>query len=136
MQNKITIYLSREQSSMASSWTNHLALEKLPGNTWRLGTYGYNWIGSIHDLIPEEDRYDEDGELLVPEYWEGQKIRGLADGEFLETDELVTADYVEFSTDFIHVGRDFCIDRSWSDIPNFELAWTQILNSIKLAPPG
>ncbi len=120
---------------MASSWTNHLALEMLPDGTWRLGTYGYNWIGSIHDLIPEEDRYDEDGELLIPEYWEGQKIRGLADGEFLETDELVTADYVEFTADSTHVGRDFCIDSGWSGIRDFELAWTQILNSIRLETP-
>ena len=73
---------------------------------------------------------------MVPEYWEGQKILGLADGEFLETDELVTADYVEFSTDTIQVGLAFCIDRGWSDIPDFEMAWTRILNTIKPVPLG
>jgi hypothetical protein len=131
MLNKIKIYLSREESSMVSSWTNHLALETLPTNTWRLGTYGYNWLGSIYDLIPEEQLYDDAGEMIIPDEWEGQKIRGLADGEFLETDELVTADYVEFSADCIHIARDFCNDRGWCEIPDFELAWALILNSIK-----
>jgi hypothetical protein len=131
MDDKVVLLLSREESSMASCWTSHLGLSKVTEKLWRIGTYGYNWLGSIYDLIPEGQLYDDAGEIIIPDEWEGQKIRGLADGEFLETDELVTADYVEFSADCAHVARDFCNDRGWCDIPDFELAWALILNSIK-----
>jgi hypothetical protein len=78
---EIAILLSREQSTMVSSWTEHLGFSKVAEKTWRIGTYGYNWLGSIYDLIPEEQFYDDAGDLLIPDEWEGCKIRGLADCE-------------------------------------------------------
>jgi hypothetical protein len=46
-------------------------------------------LGSIRDLISEDERYDENGNFKVPDEYDGHRIRGLADGEYLETDELV-----------------------------------------------
>ena len=127
----IQILLSREQSSMASNWEEHLGFVKEAENVWRIGNFGYHWIGSIYDLIPEDDLYGSDGELLVPETWNGQKITGLADGEYLQTDELVTADDVEFTSSKLGEALEFCKSNGWSDHPKFDLAWLQIETSVK-----
>ena len=36
MDKKVTLLLSREESSMVSSWTNHLGLSKISEKTWRI----------------------------------------------------------------------------------------------------
>ena len=52
-----TILMSRDGSSMASSWTEHLCISR-SGGTWILGEYGYNWAASVYD-IPETDDLQE-----------------------------------------------------------------------------
>ena len=52
-----TILMSREGSSMASSWTEHLCISRF-GDTWLLGEYGYNWAASVYD-IPETNDLQE-----------------------------------------------------------------------------
>ena len=44
---------------MVSCWTNHLGFSQISEDLWRIGTYGYNWLGSIYDLVPEDQLYDE-----------------------------------------------------------------------------
>lgn len=134
MDNKVAILLSREESSMVSCWTNHLGFSKISEDLWRIGTYGYNWLGSIYDLVPEDQLYDEAGDLIVPEQWEGHKIIGLADGEYLETDELVSSDYVDFSPAEIETARDFCDERGWSDVEEFDRAFMRIISEVKPKP--
>lgn len=53
--------------------------------------------------------YDEAGELIVPEQWDGHKIIGLADGEYLETNELASSDYVDFSAANIEITNLFAM---------------------------
>lgn len=43
---KISILISREQSSMASSWDEHLGLCRVDDKTWRIGIYGNDWLGA------------------------------------------------------------------------------------------
>ena len=82
---QIQLMLSREQSSVVSNWDEHLGLIQISDTVWKIGTFGYEIIGSIYDLVPEDQRYDDDGELVIPESWEGKRIIGLEDGEYLQT---------------------------------------------------
>ncbi len=127
----VKILLSREQSSMVSTWDEQLGLVQDPEKIWRIGTFGYRWLGSIYELVPESKRYTEDGELVVPQTWDGKKIIGLADGEYLQTDELVTSDDLEFTAITLKAAREFCKSRGWTDHPKFELAWLHIETSVK-----
>ncbi len=131
----VQLLLSREQSSMVSTWDEQLGLVQESDKRWRLGTFGYQWLGSIHELVPESQRYTEDGELVVPETWDGKKIVGLADGEYLQTDELVTSDDLEFTAATLKTAREFCKSRGWTDHPKFELAWLHIEASVKPSEP-
>src|SRR4051794_30711205 len=81
------VLLSREQSSMVPTWNEYLCLLDLGDGNFELSTSGYEILGSIYDVIP--DPYDENGELIVPETWNGRKVTGLSDNEYLETDEMV-----------------------------------------------
>jgi hypothetical protein len=131
MDSKVALLLSREESSMVSCWTNHLGFSKISEDLWRIGTYGYNWLGSIYDLVPEDQLYDEAGDLIVPEQWDGHKIIGLADGEYLEADELVSSDYVDFSPAEIETARDFCDERGWIDVEEFDRAFLRVISEVK-----
>jgi len=124
----IILLALREQSSMVSTWEEHLGLERLSENTWRIGTFGYEWIGSVYDLVPEDQLYSEDGEFEIPEFWDGKKIIGLADGEYLQTDELIAADEVDFESSELHKPLDFCKSRGWTEIPQFDSVWQTILD--------
>jgi hypothetical protein len=120
-----TILMSREGSSMASTWTEHLCVSCLDGK-WLIGEYGYNWAASIDD-IPEEERYTEDGELKIPEEWDGHKVLGIADGEYIETDELVErGNDIEFRENELNKAIDFAVNYGWNDYPNFDKAMKQL----------
>jgi hypothetical protein len=120
-----TILMSREGSSMASTWTEHLCVSCLDGK-WLIGEYGYNWAASIDD-IPEEERYTEDGELKIPEEWDGHKVLGIADGEYIETDELVErGNDIEFTENELNKAIDFAVNYGWNDYPNFDKAMKQL----------
>ena len=101
--NNIKILLSREQSSMVSTWEEHLGFEVIDENTFRIGTFGYNWLSL--EVIPEDQRYDENDEIIIPEEIDGHKINGLVDGEFFETDELITRDDLKFTNEEIKTER-------------------------------
>jgi hypothetical protein len=120
-----TILMSREGSSMASTWTEHLCISCLDGK-WLIGEYGYNWAASIDD-IPEEERYTEDGELKIPEEWDGHKVLGIADGEYIETEELVErGNDIEFTENELNKAIDFAVNYGWNDYPNFDKAMKQL----------
>jgi hypothetical protein len=120
-----TILMSREGSSMASTWTEHLCVSCLDGK-WLIGEYGYNWAASIDD-IPEEERYTEDGELKIPEEWNGHKVLGIADGEYIETDELVErVNYIEFLSSDIHTAVKFGIEFGWRKYQEFPIAMEKL----------
>jgi len=126
--NNIKILLSREQSSMASTWEEHFGFEKIDENTFRIGTFGYNWLSL--EVIPEDERYDENDEIIIPEEIDGHKINGLVDGEFLETDELITRDDLKFTSEEIKKGLNFCVSHGWEKHPNFDYAWLQIERTV------
>ena len=120
-----TILMSREGSSMASTWTEHLCVSCSDGK-WLIGEYGYNWAASIDD-IPEEERYTDDGELKIPEFWDGHKVLGIADGEYIETDELVErGNDVEFYAGDLDKAVKFAVDFGWNHYANFNDAMKRL----------
>ena len=129
------VLMSREQSTMASTWSEMLGIEQLENGKWRIGIYCHNWLGSISDLIPEDQLYDEDGELRVPTEWNGKKILGLADGEYLETEEIVSRDNgVEFDVSSLQLALAYCRERKWDKVTAFERAWNELCTVVTKRP--
>jgi hypothetical protein len=119
------ILISREGSSMSSSWTEHLCISRV-GNKWTLGEYGYNWAASI-DEIPEEERYTEEGDINVPVEWDGHKVLGIADGEYIETDELVgNGNAIDFESSAINDAIAFAFEFNWDAHPQFDEAMKKL----------
>jgi hypothetical protein len=127
----VQILLSREQSSMVSTWEEYLGYFQKSEKLWCIGTFRYDWLGSIYDLVPESRRYSDEGELVVPEEWDGKKITGLSDGEYLQTDELVSVDDMSFTAATLKKAREFCESKGWASHSNFGLAWLQIETAVK-----
>ena len=125
----VQLLLTKKLSSMVSTWEEHLGFQQISERRWRIGTFVYNWLSL--DAIPEDDRYSENGELLIPDEIDGRKIRGLVDGEYLETDELIARDEVEFGVKDLKLARQFCLSQGWDEITNFEYAWFLIESAVK-----
>ncbi len=103
-------------------------LERTSSGLWRLATCTHNWL-SI-EAIPEENRYDEEGELVIPESIAGHRILGVVDGEFLETDELIIRGEAEpFGPGEWSAPAQYCIDAHWAEVPGFGRAW-RVLKSV------
>ena len=130
MKSNVELLLSREQSTMASSWDEHLGYCQVSEKKWRIGTYGYEWIGSIYELVPEEELYDDDGELVVPEEYQGRKIIGLADGEYLQAEDLVSEDYIDFTPLQIRRARAYCLEQGWDKVEGFDQAWLRFVSVV------
>ena len=133
MDNEVTKLMSRERSTMVSSWTEVLGIEDAGDGKWSLGVYVYNWLGSIDDLIPEEERYEEDGSFKVPDEYNGHRIRGLADDEYLEADELVKnpdVDTITFDKSSLAVAREYASRNQWDRQPGFESSWKRLLKIV------
>ena len=133
---KPKLLMSREQSTMVSSWNEMLGVEELKGGKWRIGVFGYKVLESIYDLLPEDQLYNEDGEIKVPTEWDGQKIRGLADGEYLETEELMSAneDSEEFYASSLQVALDYCRRNGWDQEKGFQEAWDELTTLVGQKP--
>jgi len=133
MADEPNILLDREQSTMVSSRTEMLGLVDEDDGRWTLAVYCYEWLGSIDDLIPEDERYDEDGEFKIPEEYDGHRIRGLADGEYLETDTLVLngdKESVTFDKSTIGLARKYAAVNEWDMVVGFEAAWKRLLEIV------
>ena len=129
------ILMSREQSSMVSTWNEMLGATKLSNGKWRIDTYGHEILGSIYELIPEAELYDENDELKIPKVWKGQKIFGLADGEYLETYNLFcNEDGVAFDSADLKVALDWCKHERWDRHPDFPKAWKELSAMVSPQP--
>ena len=119
------ILMTREGSSMVSTWEEHLCLCRI-GDRWYLGEYNYNWAVSVYDL-PENKVERENDELYVPEEFEGHKVLGIADGEYIETDELLSrGNGVEFDSRSIEKAIEFVNDSEWGQYHGFREAMDKL----------
>ena len=121
---KPEILMGREGSSMASTWEEYLCLSRT-GDRWLLGEYSYNWAVSVYDL--PENQLERDDELYVPKEWEGHKVLGIADGEYIETDELVSrGNDVEFDSQSVDQAIEFAANYGWGQYEGFHKAMDKL----------
>jgi hypothetical protein len=57
---KVITIVTREQSTMASTWNELLGIQHLGNGKWSIGSYKHHWLDSIYDLVPEDQLYDEE----------------------------------------------------------------------------
>jgi hypothetical protein len=108
----LEIIEGREQSSMSSSWSEYLCLERKSSSTFELSIRGYEFIGEIRDYS------DEDGEENLPDQIDGKTVVGTVD-EYVVGGNLVPItddqETVEFSQpDQVEV-IEWLKSVSWSD---------------------
>ena len=119
---------------MASTWDEHLCVQALGEGKWLLGIFQYEILGSIYEAVDsEDDLYDDNGDLKVPTEYQGRRITGLADGEYLQTDELIhDSDHesVTFDKSTLDVAHDYAVSNGWNKRPGFKRAWGQLLKLV------
>jgi hypothetical protein len=97
----------REQSTMASTWTEYLVLEKISPTKFLLDIRGWGYLGEISDFDLKED---EHGGLVIPEEINGQYIDSVEDG-FVYGGELVKREGEHGDVRFVRPDQDEVI--SW-----------------------
>ena len=124
------ILLSREQSSMASTWTERIGFFQEKSGDWVLGNCGYEILGSIYDLLTEEQLNAEDG-FQIPEEINGVKVHGIEDGEYLESEEIIFYDdTVTFSKESFQKALDYFEIHDWNTHPEYEIAIQKLRSEI------
>ena len=73
--NETEIIETIDRSTMASTFTESLCLEKINNNQFRLFLGGNEVIGEVSDYFNEEDNEEK-----IPEQIDGQTVQGVEDG--------------------------------------------------------
>lgn len=116
---EIKIVDSIEQSTMASTWTEHLCLHRIAARKWCLDIRSFEIVGETHEFE------DEDGEL--PDEIDGQAVVGAEDGYVtvynlvLHSDDYPIYEFDEFDADkfdelFGLTNAEWCNDEAKSNI--------------------
>ncbi len=111
---------------MASTWETHLGLTEVSEGKWSIGTYCYNWIPGS---------FDEEGEIIIPDELDGHRVRGVADGEYIETDELINRGHTLFNSKTLKAAKDFCEAHGWSKVTGFDRAFLRVVSAVKPDQP-
>jgi len=124
------ILLSRERSSMVSTWTEMVGFFQESSGEWVLGNCGHESIGSIYDLLTKEQLYAEDG-IQIPDEINGVKVYGIEDGEYLQSEDIVFDDEVTtFNQKTIQKAIDYLESYDWSSHPEYETALLKIKTKV------
>ncbi|MEI8129748.1 MAG: hypothetical protein WCG95_09065 [bacterium] len=127
------ILLSRKVSSIVSTWTEMLGFFQKENGNWLIGNCGHEIIGSLYDLIPRNELYDENDQIKIPEEINGVKVVGIADDEYLESENFVFDDYpVSFTKESFSKAIDYCEEYGWHKHPEFRQAEEKIKNIVFL----
>ena len=115
----MTFISAKEVTSMASVWTEILTLQKQIDGRWKLHQGRLEILGSIYDL--EEDKiYDDEGNLVIPKSYCGQRIVGLADGEYLVTNKFESEfESNPFLSKEFGIYRPFLVEHEWMEVAIF-----------------
>lgn len=124
----ILIVAERENSSMVSSWTEYLCLQKGTEKSFRIFT------GMYEGLADSSDYYNEDtGDYDLPEQIGGKTVVKVDDdivvgGElgFFEPDDMV-----EFNSLSEFEFTKWLDNSRWSKMPNIKLKLNDALTNIK-----
>jgi hypothetical protein len=92
----VVIVASVEQSTMASTWTEHLCLHRTAEGKWCIDIRGYEVIGEASEYQNEEGN--------LPDQIDGQDLIGTEDG-FVVVDNLVLHSDTMYEFDKSEAGR-------------------------------
>jgi hypothetical protein len=124
------ILLSREKSSMVSTWTEMIGFFQEKSGDWILGNCGYEILGSIHDLLTEKQIYSDEG-FQVPDEVNGVKIHGISDGEYLESEEIIFSnETVIFNKANFQKAVDYFEMYDWNTHSEYEIALKKIRSEV------
>jgi len=124
------ILLSREKSSMVSTWTEMIGFLKLDSGDWIIGNCGHEIIGSIYDLLTEEQLNAEDG-FQIPEEVNGIRVHGIEDGEYLESEEIIFYDdTATFNRESFQRAVDYFEMYDWNTHPEYGIALQKLRSKV------
>lgn len=127
---KKRILCSREQSSMVSTWTDHLCIEGTESGKFKLSTCWYEMIGSIYELVPAEELYDEYDEMIIPDEIDGIKVLGLDEDHYVFIDNLVANSESEaFDSTSMEIARSYLTKEGW-DSATQGAVWEDIVSTV------
>lgn len=122
--------MSREKSSMVSTWTEMIGFFQDEAGNWLLGNCGREVLGSIYDLLTEKQLYADDG-IQIPEEINGIKVYGIEDGEYLVSEDIVFYDEIaRFNRDTFQKAIDYLDTYDWNTHPEYELAISKIKSKV------
>ena len=122
--------MTREKSSMVSTWTEMIGFLQDETGNWLLGNCGHEVLGSIYDLLTEEQLYAEDG-FQIPEEINGVKVHGIEDGEYLESEEIIFYDdTATFNQESFQKAIDYFEMYDWNTHPEYELALQKLRSEV------
>ena len=130
----------REKSSMASCWNESLLLKQNDAGHYYLAECGHEVLGSIYEL-PEDEIYDDDGNLITPTHYNGQPVLDLEDGEWLVGAELLERESSKpFDLDSLERAEAFLEESGWSSHPDVavirEAIRAALAGTAPIAPEG
>lgn len=122
------VLMSRESSSMSSTWSEYLCIERLDSEKFAISTCTYQVLGSVYELIPEDTLFDANGDMVIPNELNGQAV-WLDDNEYLmggPLTEVPSCDPVQFSPDDLERALEFCRQTEWTNERHFMRVWRQV----------
>lgn len=127
---KSVILMTMEKSSMASTWEVMLKLTDLGEGNWNLSECGQEIIGNFYELVPEENRFDDNGEMLIPEVIDGKKVIGIEDAEWLLGEDIVDGEGVTFNKETLMRAKEFLEEYEWTLSEHYDELWTEIIRRV------
>jgi hypothetical protein len=116
------ILLVAEFSGALDAWPEHLCIERNTDGTITLSSRSRAIIGEVSQYM------DDDGEVILPEAIDGQRVFGY-DGEYVIGEELLPVDDEAEITLTVGAEADakkWLAERGWNKKEGFETAWKQI----------
>lgn len=129
MDRELVFLIERNRSSLVSAWQERLGLKPLNANLWMLGTYKFRWVGL--DSLPDICWDETTGVVLLPEFFNGKRVRGLVDGEFVEIDDVYCSDSCDFECHDLDSAMAFCESRGWCTHPMFGSCWQTLVRIVR-----
>ncbi len=124
------VLLKGEFSSVASSWTEHLCLQR-SGDHVILSSCGYEVLAEVQPFGVENA--DGDVEYELPDTVDGKTVVGIEDGEYVIGGDLVPHDddaEITLEPGDIEAAREWLESRKWHLKPGYEGAWLEIVRAL------
>jgi hypothetical protein len=123
---------AKEMSSMVSTWTDILALERIEPGQCRLHHGGLEIMGSVNEIESGRTNIDVNGHRVAPKQYKGQRVVGLADGEFMLSNKFYAEESSEpFGWDNVSTCASFLKEQGWADPRDVDIITGEVLKQLR-----